>query len=48
MLQILMNSGNENNFEQFLELLLQTIIDKIKDYLEVHDLHHLTIIQNYI
>ena len=48
MLQILMNSGNENNFEQFLELLLQTIIDKIKDYFEVHDLHHLTIIQNYI
>jgi hypothetical protein len=48
MFQILNKSGNEKDFEQFLELLLKSINDKIQEYTADQSFNNLMLIQNYI
>ena len=48
MCQILSNSNSDKDFETILDLLLSSINDKIKEYLEEPGFNRLMLIQNYI
>ena len=48
MCQILSNSNSDKDFETILDLLLSSINDKIKEYLEDPGFNRLMLIQNYI
>ena len=48
MCQILSNSNSDKDFETILDLLLSSINDKIKEYLEDPSFNRLMLIQNYI